>query len=137
MRLRDSVAAALHPQSHDAGLEGALRVVCSELEPADRVSLHAVDGTSRAFRVVAGAGDDLLANGTELPLDSSSQVMVPASGRVFRSPSFAREADFDRALDQLVYDMGFRSGCSVPLFIGSRPVAALCVSSRQPQLAVG
>jgi two-component system response regulator DevR len=100
---------------------------------ADRISLHAVDPIRRSFRVIAGAGADLLANGTELPLNTSTQVMVPADGRVFRSPLFGE--DFDRVLDRLVYDMGFRSGCSVPLLDSGRVVGALCVSSRVRDLS--
>src|SRR4051794_19413660 len=112
----------------------ALDLVCDQLEPGDRVSLHAVDQGRRSFRVIAGAGADLLANGTELPLETSTQVLVPARGEVFRSPRFADDSSFDRVLDQLVCDMGFRSGCSVPLFLGARPIGALCVSSRRPRL---
>ncbi len=112
----------------------ALDLVCEQLEPGDRVSLHAVDQRRRSFRVIAGAGADLLANGTELPLETSTQVLVPARGAVFRSPRFADDPSFDRVLDQLVCDMGFRSGCSVPLFLGARPIGALCVSSRRARL---
>jgi DNA-binding NarL/FixJ family response regulator len=134
MTLRGSVAAALDPQSADAGLADALALVCDELEPGDRISLHAVDQLRRSFRVIAGAGADLLANGTELPLETSTQVLVPAAGAIFRSPHFADDPTFDRVLDQLVYDMGFRSGCSVPLYLGARPIGALCVSSRRAHL---
>lgn len=134
MTLRGSVVAALDPQSPDAGLSDALRLVCDEVAPADRISLHAVDQARSSFRVVAGAGADLLANGTELPLEMSTQVLVPADGRVFRSPRFSEDPSFDRVLDQLVCDMGFRSGCSVPLFLGDRPIGALCVSSRRADL---
>jgi DNA-binding NarL/FixJ family response regulator len=112
----------------------ALDLVCDQLEPGDRVSLHAVDQRRRSFRVLAGAGADLLANGTELPLETSTQVLVPARGEVFRSPRFADDPSFDRVLDQLVCDMGFRSGCSVPLFLGARPIGALCVSSLRPRM---
>jgi DNA-binding NarL/FixJ family response regulator len=134
MTLRGSVAAALDSQSADAGLADALALVCDELEPGDRISLHAVDQLRQSFRVIAGAGADLLANGTELPLETSTQVLVPARGAVFRSPRFADDPTFDRVLDQLVYDMGFRSGCSVPLYLGPRPIGALCVSSRRTDL---
>ena len=47
MTLRGSVAAALDPQSADAGLADALALVCDELEPGDRISLHAVDQLRR------------------------------------------------------------------------------------------
>ena len=134
MSLPGSVAAALDSQSADAGLADALALVCDELEPGDRISLHAVDQLRQSFRVIAGAGADLLANGTELPLETSTQVLVPARGAVFRSPRFADDPTFDRVLDQLVYDMGFRSGCSVPLYLGQRPIGALCVSSRRADL---
>jgi DNA-binding NarL/FixJ family response regulator len=123
-----SIADALDPQAPDGGLPDALALLRAAVPDADRISLHAVDPLRRSFRVIAGAGADLLANGTELPLETSTQVLVPADGQVFRSPRFGD--DFDRVLDRLVYDMGFRSGCSVPLFLSGRVVAALCVSSR-------
>jgi two-component system response regulator DevR len=134
MTLQACVAAALDPQSQDAGLPDALQLLCDEVPDADRISLHAVNPIHRSFRVVAGAGADLLANGTELPLETSTQVLVPASGRVFRSPSFDEDPAFDRVLDRLVHDMGFRSGCSVPLLVSGRTVGALCVSSRVQDL---
>lgn len=134
MSLPGSVAAALDSQSPDAGLGDALALVCDELGPGDRISLHAVDQRRQSFRVIAGAGADLLANGTELPLETSTQVLIPAHGEVFRSPSFADDPTFDRVLDQLVYGIGFRSGCSVPLRLGARTIGALCVSSRRADL---
>lgn len=95
----------------------------------DRISLHTVDLKGGTFRVVGSAGSDILADGTELPLDASTQVLVPARGEVFRAESFAAHDDFARPLDNLVLDMGYRSGCSIPLFMGSRPIAILGASS--------
>jgi DNA-binding NarL/FixJ family response regulator len=84
--------------------------------------------------VIGGGGEEILASGTELPLETSTQVLVPARGEIFRRSSFAEDESFDRSLDHLVRDMGFRSGCSVPLLIGNRPTGALCISSRKPAL---
>jgi DNA-binding NarL/FixJ family response regulator len=133
MDLRDAVARELDSEGDGHGIEGALAVMCSALG-VDRVSLHAVNQADGSFRVIGGGGDDILARGTELPLDMSSQVRVPAAGGIFRSSSFGSEGSFDRPLDHLVSDMGFQSGCSVPLFMGSQPMAALCASARTDAL---
>jgi DNA-binding NarL/FixJ family response regulator len=95
----------------------------------DRISLHTVDLKGGTFRVVGSAGSDILADGTELPLEASTQVLVPARGEVFSAGNFATHDDFARPLDNLVRDMGYRSGCSIPLFMGSRPIAILGASS--------
>jgi DNA-binding NarL/FixJ family response regulator len=110
------------------GLTDSLAEFCRHPD-VDRISLHAVDPRRGTFRVVGSAGSDILADGTELPLETSSQVLVPARGEVFRAGSFATCEDFDRPLDNLVLDMGYRSGCSIPLFMGSRPIAILGASS--------
>jgi DNA-binding NarL/FixJ family response regulator len=133
MTLSEAVGACLRPDAKGGGIEAALTLLARELNVA-RVSLHAVDPASGAFRVIGGGGDEILAPGTELPLETSTQVRVPAGGDVFRRLSFAEDESFDRSLDQLVCEMGFRSGCSVPLFIGSRPAGALCISSRDAHL---
>lgn len=133
MTLAEAVRARLHPEERDGGIEAALSFLASELD-VGRVSLHEVDPESGDFRVVGGGGEDILAAGTELPLETSTQVLVPANGDVFRRFSFAEDESFDRSLDQLVWDMGFRSGCSVPLYIGSRPAAAMCLSAHQSEL---
>jgi DNA-binding NarL/FixJ family response regulator len=111
------------------GLADSLSVFCEHLE-IDRISLHAVDEPGGSFRVVSSAGREILADGTELPLETSTQVLVPAQGTVFQVSDFDQWDDgFDRPLDNLVKDMGYRSGCSIPLFMGSRPIATLCASS--------
>ncbi|WP_187369097.1 LuxR C-terminal-related transcriptional regulator [Baekduia soli] len=133
MQLSDAVASCLGEQINESRIEAALRLLCEELQ-VDRFSLHAVDPGRGSFRVVAGGGGQILAPGTELPLETSTQVAVPAGGDVFRHASFGDAESFDRSLDHLVVDMGYRSGCSIPLFVGSRPVGALCASSRDPHL---
>jgi len=100
----------------------------------DRISLHTLDHANGTFRVVGSAGSDILADGTELPLEASSQVLVPARGEVFRAEDFAAHDDFARPLDNLVLDMGYRSGCSIPLFMGSRPIAILGASSLRDEI---
>jgi DNA-binding NarL/FixJ family response regulator len=110
------------------GLLDSLAEFCRHPD-VDRVSLHAVDQDAQTFRVVGSAGSDILADGTELPLETSTQVLVPARGEVFRVGNFAERDDFERPLDGLVVDMGYRSGCSTPLFMGSQPIATLCASS--------
>jgi DNA-binding NarL/FixJ family response regulator len=100
--------------------------MCDELS-VDRISLHSINETEAHFRVIASAGSPILAVGTELPIESSTQVALPASGRVFRRSNFEDES-FAAALDRLVCDLGFRAGVSVPLFLGSRPIGALAAS---------
>jgi DNA-binding NarL/FixJ family response regulator len=133
MSLRDAVDSALAQEPSSAALDEALRLIREQLR-VDRISLHAVNEAGGTFQVVADAGDPILPHGTELPLEASTQVLVPANGQVFASSSFEADRDFDHALDQLVCDMGFRSGCSVPLLIGTRSVGALCISSRERDL---
>lgn len=123
----------LAADSSRSGLEESLSLFCEHLE-IDRISLHAVDEPG-TFRVVGSAGREILADGTELPLETSTQVLVPARGTVFRAGRFEEwEEGFDRPLDHLVMDMGYRSGCSIPLFMGSRPIATLCASSHSTAL---
>jgi DNA-binding NarL/FixJ family response regulator len=119
----------LECDSSTSGIETALRTFCDHLD-VDRVSLHAIDREAGTFRVVGGGGGELLAAGTSLPLQESTQVCVPAEGQIFRSRRLADEAGFDRPLDRLVLDMGYTAGCSLPLFMGSRPVGVLGASSR-------
>jgi DNA-binding NarL/FixJ family response regulator len=129
--LAATVTAALESQADEPALSRALELVRSELSVA-RLSLHAVDhGT---FRVVASCGEDLLASGTQLPIEASSQIDGPAEGRVFRAEGFSGDGGFDRPLDRLVVELGYRSGCSLPLMLGSRTVGVLCVSAREAEL---
>ena len=126
--LGQSAVERLAADNSRRGLLDSLAEFCRHPD-VDRISLHAVDQRGGTFRVVGSAGSDILADGTELPLEASTQVLVPARGEVFRSGSFAADDDFARPLDNLVLDMGFRSGCSIPLFMGSRPIAILGASS--------
>jgi DNA-binding NarL/FixJ family response regulator len=128
MNLGRAAAERLAADNSTRGLADALAEFCRHPD-VDRISLHAVDQRGGTFRVVGSAGSDILADGTELPLETSTQVLVPARGEVFRAGSFAAHDDFDRPLDHLVVDMGYRSGCSIPLFMGSRPIAILGASS--------
>jgi DNA-binding NarL/FixJ family response regulator len=100
----------------------------------DRLSLHAVDPAQRSFRVLASAGDPLLGHGTELPTAASSQIESAAAGTPFRGSRFAPLAGFDRTLDRLVYELGFRSGCSLPVHRGGRVLGVLAASSRGLEL---
>jgi DNA-binding NarL/FixJ family response regulator len=133
MSLKTAVDSALAQEPSGAALGDALRLIREELD-VDRISLHAINEARGTFRVIADAGDAILPTGTELPLETTTQVRVPALGEVFSSSSFEGDADFDHSLDQLVCDMGFRSGCSVPLLIGTRSVGGLCISSRATDL---
>jgi DNA-binding NarL/FixJ family response regulator len=129
MDVGQAVIDCLERDSSTSGIETALGMFCDHLD-VDRVSLHAIDRDAGTFRVVAGGGGELLAAGTSLPLQESTQVHVPAEGAIFRSRRLADEESFDRPLDRLVLDMGYTAGCSLPLFMGSRPVGVLGASSR-------
>ena len=127
-----SVTDTLRGHGAPPELERALDRVRGELG-LHRLSLHAVaDG---AFRVIASAGEELLASGTELPTDVSSQIHGPAAGRVERWSAFADDAGFDRPLDRLVLELGYRAGCSLPLLVGNRAVGVLGATAREPDLA--
>jgi DNA-binding NarL/FixJ family response regulator len=130
--LEAEVAAALNPEARDRGYAAALEIVRAAAG-TERISLHATFGRPGYFSVVASAGESILATGTELPIGTSTQVSVPAHGQVFRQEDFGRGVTFERALDHLVVQMGYRSGCSIPLSVGNRPLAALCVTARAPQ----
>ena len=132
MNVGQAAVECLTADSSKRGVADALALFCEHLD-IDRISLHSVDRAGRSFRVVGSAGREILADGTELPLETSTQVLVPAEGAVFRTSNFERWEDpFDRPLDNLVLDMGYQSGCSIPLFMGSGPIATLCASSHRP-----
>lgn len=131
MNVGQAASECLASETSKRGLAESLALFCEHLE-IDRISLHAVDSAAESFRVVSSAGREILADGTELPLETSTQVLVPAQGAVFRAGNFDHwDEGFDRPLDHLVMDMGYRSGCSIPLFMGSRPIATLCASSHR------
>jgi DNA-binding NarL/FixJ family response regulator len=131
--LEAEVAAALNPEARDRGYAGALEIVRAAAG-TERISLHATFERPGYFSVVSSAGESILATGTELPIGTSTQVIVPAGGQVFRQGDFRQGAAFERALDHLVMQMGYRSGCSIPLSVGNRTLAALCVTARAPRL---
>jgi DNA-binding NarL/FixJ family response regulator len=129
MQLVEAVTSHLGDDTSEPQLAAALRLMCRELG-VERFSLLTFDRDDSSFRVVAGAGSQVLAPGTVLPLETSTQVAVAAGGDVFRHAPFGTTEPFERSVDQLVLDMGFRSGCSIPLYVGSRPVGTLCALSR-------
>ncbi|MET8979290.1 LuxR C-terminal-related transcriptional regulator [Streptomyces sp. NPDC004539] len=95
-------------------------------EQADRVSLASFsDGR---FVIVAHAGRGLLGKDATLLLATSTHFATAAAGRTYLTDDFARQPGFTRPVDQLVLDSGFRSGCSLPLWVGDTPVGALSVS---------
>jgi DNA-binding NarL/FixJ family response regulator len=131
MGLGDAVEVALDGSGNAAGMQHALGLVREEFG-VDRVSVHAFPGHGH-LRVVACAGDPLLGMGTVLPLEISTLMLSVADGNVYRCESFSNEPSFSRPGDRLVVDMGFRSGCSMPLAIGSRIFGALGLSCRSPK----
>jgi DNA-binding NarL/FixJ family response regulator len=130
MDVAESVEAALDPDN-GAGLCEALRCMRNELA-VDRVSLHVFDNTTSTGRVMGSAGRPLLADGTEFPVEISTPLHVAAHGEVFVGSSWLHDPAFCRSGDKLVTDMGFESGCAVPLVIGSRPSGALALTSCAP-----
>ncbi|MEZ5078278.1 MAG: LuxR C-terminal-related transcriptional regulator [Solirubrobacterales bacterium] len=131
MNVAQAAGEVLAADASKRGITESLSLFCEHLE-VDRISLHSIDQTGDCFRVVTSAGWAFLADGTELPLEISSQVLGPSRGGLFRNRNFQGDEAFDRPLDLLVKDMGYQSGCSIPLFMGSQPVGILCASSHRP-----
>ncbi len=130
--LSSAVASQLDGGPTDAAITGVLGLLCDELS-VDRLSLHSFDHRRGKFRVIASAGIPILEPRTELPIETSTQLVLPAAGRVFRRSNFG-DASFDAALDHLVCDLGFHAGVSVPLFLGSGPIGALAASCADTNL---
>jgi DNA-binding CsgD family transcriptional regulator len=86
---------------------------------ADRVSMQRIDSDRRVFTVVAASGDKLFSPGSELPIDSSTQILLAAGRKCFISSDFSRLSSWQRPADLLVCAAGFRSGFTVPLGRGS------------------
>jgi DNA-binding CsgD family transcriptional regulator len=97
-----------------ARLEAAGRSLRRELD-VDRLSIALVDPVVETFRIVAWDGKGLLAAGTELPLETSTQVGAAARGERYAASDFRSAPGWDRASDRLMLAVGFLSGCSVPL----------------------
>ncbi len=132
MDLTRAVISRLEAGPTEAGMTDVLRLMCDELS-VDRISLHSFDHARRRFRVIASAGSPILEPNTELPIETTTQLVLPAAGRVFRRSNFHDES-FNAALDHLVCDLGFKSGVSVPLFLGSGPIGALAASCAEANL---
>jgi DNA-binding CsgD family transcriptional regulator len=97
-----------------APLVAAMRSLRRELD-VDRLSIAIVDPVVETFRIVAWAGKGLLAAGTELPLETSTQVGAAARGEPYAASDFRTAPGWDRASDSLMLAVGFLSGCSIPL----------------------
>jgi DNA-binding CsgD family transcriptional regulator len=97
-----------------AQLVAATRSLRRELD-VDRLSIAIVDPVVETFRIVAWDGKGLLAAGTELPLETSTQVGAAARGEHYTASDFRAAPGWDRASDRLMLAVGFLSGCSVPL----------------------
>ena len=89
----------------------------------DRISIALVDVCVQTFRIIAWDGKGLLAAGTELPLETSTQVAAAARGERYAASDFRSAPGWDRASDRLMLAVGFVSGCSVPL---RHPSGAVC-----------
>jgi DNA-binding CsgD family transcriptional regulator len=95
-------------------LDAAARSLRRELD-VDRLSIALVDRHAATFRIVAWDGKGLLAAGTELPLETSTQVAAAARGERFAASDFRSAPGWELPTDQLMLAVGFVSGCSVPL----------------------
>jgi len=95
-------------------LAAAARSLRRQLD-VDRLSIALVDPVVETFRIVAWDGKSLLAAGTELPLQTSTQVGAAARGECYAASDFRTAPGWDRASDRLMLAVGFLSGCSVPL----------------------
>jgi DNA-binding NarL/FixJ family response regulator len=130
--LASAVESRLDAGASDAVIADVLRLLCDELS-VDRFSLHSFDHRRGRFRVIASAGVPILEPKTELPIKTSTQLVLPAAGEIFRRSNFGDQS-FDAALDHLVCDLGFHAGVSVPLFLGSGPIGALAASCADTNL---
>jgi DNA-binding CsgD family transcriptional regulator len=99
----------------------------------DRVSVARIDAGAGSFEIVAESGAPLLAPGTVLPVDTCSYFAGAPEGRVFGNADFDHSAGFRRPLDGVILAAGFHSGCSVPIYRGSRAIAALSLSALGPR----
>jgi DNA-binding CsgD family transcriptional regulator len=97
-----------------AQLVAASRSLRRKLD-VDRLSIAIVDRVAKSFRIVAWDGKGLLAAGTELPLETSTQVGAAARGELYAASDFRDAPGWERASDRLMLAVGFLSGCSVPL----------------------
>jgi DNA-binding CsgD family transcriptional regulator len=95
-------------------LVAATRSLRRELD-VDRLSIALVDPIVQTFRIIAWDGKGLLAAGTELPLETSTQVGAAARGERYAASDFRTAPGWDKASDSLMLAVGFLSGCSVPL----------------------
>jgi DNA-binding CsgD family transcriptional regulator len=88
-----------------------------------------IDTAAGCFEIVAESGARLLAPGTMLPVDTCSYFAGALDGRVFGNGDFDAFSGFRRPLDGVILAAGFHSGCSVPIHVGGRTVAALSLSA--------
>jgi DNA-binding CsgD family transcriptional regulator len=95
----------------------------------DRVSVARIDTAAGSFEIVAESGAPLLGPGTVLPVDTCSYFAGAPEGRAFGNADFDHSPGFRRPLDGVILAAGFHSGCSVPIYRGSRAVAALSLSA--------
>ena len=95
----------------------------------DRVSVARIDTAAGSFEIVAESGAPLLAPGTVLPVEKCSYFAGAPEGRVFGNADFDHSSSFRRPLDWVILAAGFHSGCSVPIYRGSRAIAALSLSA--------
>ncbi|MDT7667388.1 MAG: hypothetical protein QOC74_171 [Pseudonocardiales bacterium] len=79
--------------------------------------------------VLAAVGPELLAVGTTAPSALSTRLVRTLEGRPWSSEDFAREAAFDRPIDQLAGKLGIRSGASVPICSAGAAIGAVLLSS--------
>jgi DNA-binding CsgD family transcriptional regulator len=124
--LLERIAVAAH--RGEAPLPCAAEVVRTAFG-VDRVSVARIDSAAGSFEIVAESGARLLAPGTVLPVDTCSYFAGAPDGRVFGDGDFDASAGFRRPLDGVILAAGFHSGCSVPIYRGSRAIAALSLSA--------
>ena len=79
--------------------------------------------------VLAAVGPELLAVGTTAPWALSTRLVRTLEAKPWSSADFAREAAFDRPIDQLAGKLGIRSGASVPICSAGETIGAVLLSS--------
>lgn len=76
------------------------------------------------------AGGALLAKGSRYPIELSSNLLMGSRGQLFATHDYRKVEFYDRPLDLLTLEAGFRAGCTVPLTIGAKPIGALTLNGR-------
>src|ERR1700761_4222360 len=111
-------------------LDGAAAVLRNEYD-VDRVSIARYSSDHARFEIVGCDGKMLLAPGLEVPVELSTQMYAAAIGHLFLEASFEDAPCWHRPVDQLMFALGFRGGCSLPVRCGDGSFGAVSISATE------